>query len=259
MQEVILLTLSFIISTIASIVGLGGGVFYVPLLVLGFGFETKRAISTSLLTMSFTTVSATLAYARQRRINYKIGILLDLLDVPGTMVGVYLTTIISSKILACLFGVFLLTVSFQLFRKTKNLGEASTDAEPKTDKLTTKMVYLALFASFTSGVVAGMLGAGGGTVDETIMVLCMGMPVKVAAATSVFGMALTNTAAVILHFQVGNIVPLNYAVPIVIGGLCGSQLGPRISKRLEEETMRRILAIIFTLIALRMILIPFIQ
>ncbi|MBS7611615.1 sulfite exporter TauE/SafE family protein [Candidatus Bathyarchaeota archaeon] len=257
MQEVILFILSFIISTVASIVGLGGGVFYVPLLVLGFGMETQKAVSTSLLAMSFTTVSATLAYAKQRRINYKVGVLLDLLDVPGSMVGVYLTTIVDSKTLACLFGAFLLIISFQLFRKVGKLGEV-LEMETKTGKLTVKIVYLALFASFTSGVVAGMLGAGGGTVDETIMVLGMGMPVKVAAATSVFGMALTNTAAVILHFQVGNIVPLNYAIPIVAGGLCGSQLGPRISRKLEEEILRKILATVFVLIALRMIAVPFI-
>jgi len=68
-------------------------------------------------------------------------------------------------------------------------------------------------------------------------------------------MALTNTAAVILHFQAGNIVTPNYAIPIVIGGLCGSQLGPRLSKRLKEEALRKILAAVFILIALRMILI----
>ncbi len=257
MQEAILFILSFMISTVASIVGLGGGVFYVPLLVLGFGMETQKAVSTSLLAMSFTTVSATLAYAKQGRINYKVGVLLDLLDVPGSMVGVYLTTILDSKTLACLFGVLLLIISFQLFRKAGKPGEV-VEMEAKTGRLTARIICLALFASFTSGIVAGMLGAGGGTVDETIMVLGMGMPVKVAAATSVFGMALTNTAAVILHFQVGNIVPLNYAVPIVAGGLCGSQLGPRISRKLEEKNLRKMLATVFVLIALRMVVVPFI-
>jgi len=255
MLELILLLLSFIISTVASIVGLGGGVFFVPLLVLGFGIETQKAVSTSLLAMSFTTVSATLAYAKQGKINYKVGVLLDLLDVPGAMIGVYLANIVSSRTLAFLFGVFLLVISIQLFRKTRNLEEALMATKTSMDRLTAKMVCLALFASLTSGVVAGMLGAGGGTVDETIMILGMGMPVKVAAATSVFGMALTNTAAVILHFQAGNIVTLNHAIPIVIGGLCGSQLGPRLSKKLNEEALRKILAAVFILIALRMILI----
>jgi|YelNatPaOPRAMG01_1025707.scaffolds.fasta_scaffold00354_19 uncharacterized membrane protein YfcA len=255
MLELILLLLSLVISTVASIVGLGGGVFFVPLLVLGFGVETQKAVSTSLLAMSFTTASATLAYAKQGRINYKVGVLLDLLDVPGAMIGVYLANIVSSRMLAFLFGVFLLAISTQLFRKTRNLEESSMTEKTSMDKLTVKMVCLALFASFASGVVAGMLGAGGGTVDETIMILGMGMPVKEAAATSVFGMALTNTAAVILHFQAGNIVTPNYAIPIVIGGLCGSQLGPRLSKRLKEEALRKILAAVFILIALRMILI----
>lgn len=255
MSELILLFLSFVISTVASIVGLGGGVFYVPLLVLGFGIETQKAVSTSLLAMSFTTVSATLAYAKQKRINYKIGILLDLLDVPGSIVGVCITTMMSSKTLACLFGVFLLVVSIQLFRKTR---KNSTKVEPKMEKLTVKTVCLALFASFASGVVAGMLGAGGGTVDETIMILGMGMPVSIAAATAVFGMALTNTAAVILHFQAGNVAPLNYAIPIVVGGLCGSQLGPRISRKLNEDVLRTILASVFVLIAFRMVVVPII-
>jgi uncharacterized membrane protein YfcA len=66
--------------------------------------------------MTFTTLSATIAYARQRKIYYRIGILLDVLDVPGAALGAYITTLIDSQLLAIIFGLFLFIVSIRLLR-----------------------------------------------------------------------------------------------------------------------------------------------
>lgn len=253
---VLILLIGLLIAAIFSMVGLGGGVFIVPMLVLGFKLPTQSAVGISLATMTFTTLSATVAYARQGRINYKIGVLLDVLDVPGAVVGAYATTLIASNWLASLFGVLLIAISVLMFRKKEVAGLSPNEPAGRWS-MSARVVALCLLASFASGVVAGMFGAGGGTVDESVMILALGMPAHAAAATSMFGMALTNSAAAISHGVLGNIMP-EYAIPLIIGGIAGAQLGPRLSKRIAGRTLRRALGAIFILIGLRMILIPYV-
>ncbi len=253
--EITLFLSGFCIATVSTMVGLGGGVFIVPLLVLAFGVPTQKATGISVLTMTFTTTLATVQYARQKRINYKVGILLDVFDAPGAIIGAYLTLLINSNWLAFMFGCFLLLISILIIRKPYPTREEALNVN--AFKLSFKVIFFSLLASFLSGVVAGMLGAGGGTVDETIMVLALNMPVKISAATSVFGMALTNFVAAISHIKLGNIVP-TYAAPLVMGAILGSQVGPYVSKHVSEEALRKILSGVFLIVAARMMIIPFI-
>jgi len=85
--ELTLIPIGLFIATISSMVGLDGGVFFVPMLVLAFGLPAQNAVGISLIAMTFTTISAAIAYARQRKINYKVGILLDVFDIPGSTRG----------------------------------------------------------------------------------------------------------------------------------------------------------------------------
>lgn len=256
--ELMLIPIGFLIATISSMVGLGGGVFIVPLLVLAFGLPAQNAVGISLITMTFATISATIAYSRQRKINYRVGILLDVFDVPGVVLGAYLTTLLAPGWLAGLFGILLFIISIYMIRKR----EVHRGIQPNPRRgllgLSARIIFICLAASFASGIVAGMLGAGGGTVDESVMILALSMPVHMAAGTALFGMALTNTAAAISHGTLGHILP-GYAIPLIIGAVFGAQLGPRLSKRVKGRTLKKILGVVFILIALRMIIVPYIS
>ncbi|MBS7636307.1 sulfite exporter TauE/SafE family protein [Candidatus Bathyarchaeota archaeon] len=250
MIELLLFLTGLLVATICSLVGLGGGIFIVPILVLGFGLKTQHAIGISLLMMTFTTVSATIAYARQKRVNYKVGVLLDVFDVPGAIFGAFVTTLLSSNILAGLFGCLLIIISIHIIKKNKNDGEDVISCGGFN--LSKRAICLCLLTSFVSGFVAGMLGAGGGTIDMIAMVLVLGMSPYIATGTSEFGMALTNTAALIPHIFLGNVV-LQMAVPITIGAVIGAQLGPSISRRMKVATLRKILGAVLIVVGIRML------
>lgn len=251
MIELLLFSTGLLVATICSLVGLGGGILIVPILVLGFGLRTQHAIGISLLMMTFTTISATIAYARQKRVNYKVGILLDVLDVPGAIFGALITTLLSSNILASLFGCLLIIVSIYIIKKNKRDGQ---DVMNRSDfNLSRRTIYLCFLTSFVSGLAAGMFGAGGGTIDMIAMVCVFGMSPYIATGTSEFGMALTNTAALIPHVFLGNVI-LEKAVPITFGAFIGAQLGPAISKRLKVTTLRKILGIVLFVVGLRMLM-----
>lgn len=251
MIEILLFLSGLLVATICSMVGLGGGILIVPILVLGFGLVTQHAVGISLLMMTFTTVSATIAYARQKRINYKVGVLLDVLDAPGAVLGAFLATTLSSNLLASLFGCLLIIISIYIIKKkNRNGGEDLTSSGDF--KLSRRTIYVCLLTSFLSGFVAGLFGAGGGTVDMIAMVLVLGMSPYVVTGTSEFGMALTNTAALIPHIFFGNVV-LEKAAPVAIGAIIGAQLGPAISKRMKVATLRRILGVVLFVVGVRML------
>jgi len=248
--ELLLFVAGLLIAAVFSMVGLAGGTFIVPMLVLGFGLATQKAIGISLFAVTFITISATFGYALRRRIHFKLGLLLDTLDVPGAFVGAYLTTLLNSNILAGMFGASLLLTSFYMFVKKRNSGKGKEFL-----KLDSRVVLACMVGSFLGGAVSGMFGIGGGTVDEVVMLLILGMAVHLSAGTAIFGMAITTVAALVPHWMLGNVI-LEYAVPLAVGGAIGGQIGPYFSGRAQARTLRRIMVAVIALIGARMLLVP---
>lgn len=255
MIELILLLTGLLIATISSMVGLAGGAFMVPVLVLVFGLSAQNAIGVSLFAIMFMTVSATAAYAIHRRINYKVGLLLDTLDVPGAVLGAYITTLIAPRLLAGMFGGLLLVIATYMIWK-KN-SQAKVGSSRKFFGLSSKFLVYCMLGSLLSGVVSAMFGVGGGIIDETVMILLLGMSIHMSAGTAMFGMAITTIAAVIPHWFLGNI-SLGYAIPLAMGCIIGGQFGPYLSKRARAITLRKILGVLFIVVGIRMLLVPYI-
>lgn len=260
-----LVVLATVSTTVLSVVGLAGGTIIVPALVLLFGFEARFAAGTTIFALVFGMFSAATAYLRQRRVDLKLAILFDTLDIFGAGLGSYLTLVLSSADLALLMGLFLLFAAWKLWSKeeqtkkrTKRQGEGvvwrrkivTSEGNVSEYELSLFELFLSQVASFFSGIATGLFGIGGGAVDATVMIL-IGVPPHVATATAVFGMTLTKVAGVISHYLLGNVI-LEYAIPIAMGAIVGGQVGPRLSKKIKPPELRRMLSVIVFLIGLRM-------
>lgn len=233
-----------LVSALFSSVGLGGGMLMVPLL-LSLGLPIHTAIGTSLFAITVLSCSATIAYAVQRRIDYRVGLLLDSLDVPGAAAGAYLTTLLSPHLLSLAFGLLLLLLSPRLFS-----GEKRAASLPP---LTAKSMGIILAGSFASGLVSGMFGIGGGIVDELVMLLALGMSIKLSSGTAMFGMSITMTAAFLSHLSLGNF-SLPHALPLAGGCAIGAPVGAWISRRAPATWLRRVLGTIVVAVGLRLLL-----
>lgn len=265
-----LILLAFASTASLSTVGLAGGVIIVPILIIFFGLESKYAAGTGIFAIIFGIFSAAFTYFRQRRVDVKLALLFDTLDILGVVAGAYLVVILPSNITAILMGVFLIISAWRLW--SSGGGEEKT-IRRRNHKFTFKRhlvdrdgnVYeygfsfselaLSQFASILSGVATGLFGIGGGAVDTTIMML-IGVPPHVAVATAVFGMTITKIAGVFSHLLLGNVL-LEYGVPLAIGAILGGQLGPRLSKRTKPKILRQMLSIIILLIGIRMVMFCF--
>jgi uncharacterized membrane protein YfcA len=220
--------------------------------------------------MCGTTLSASIGYIRQGRVDYKLSLLYDVLDVPGVAVGAYLTTVLPRNVLAGLCGFFVMAISLLLVRNRMRCAVPTTKSESgtnqgwkrrKVDSSNQVFEYVirspgfALISSFLSGLVGGLAGLGGGITDTTTMIL-LGVPAHIAVASSEFAMALTNGAGVVAHGLLQNIL-WEYAIPLTVGTFFGAQLGVWASKRCKAQTLTTILVAIAFVLGLRLFLLLF--
>ena len=264
----VLLILGFIVGLPASMCGLGGGFILVPTLILVFNLSPQNAIAISLVAMCGTTISATLGYIKQKRVDYKLALLYDIFDIPGVVVGAYLTTILPKNLLIGLCGFFILFLSLLMLRNlrarklsTKNKesnmtcngwGRKVSDSMNQVFEYKIRRPSLIVISSLMSGLVTGLAGLGGGITDTTTMIL-LGIPSHIAIASSEFAMALTNGAGVITHGFLQNI-SIGYAIPITIGTILGAQVGVLVAKRTKQKTLKMILSVVSLLFSIRLIL-----
>ena len=252
----------------ASMCGLGGGFILVPTLIIVFNLAPQHAIAISLVAMCGTTISASIGYIKQKRVDYKLAILYDVFDIPGVVLGAYLTTILPQNLLVGICGIFILVLSLMMLRNVRNHKQppVTCDVENATggwsrkvnDCMNTVFEYnirkpgLIAVSSLLSGLVTGLAGLGGGITDTTTMML-LGVPAHIAVASSELAMALTNGAGVITHGLLQNI-PFDYALPVTIGTIIGAQIGVMFAKRTKQKTLKTILTVVALFFSIRLIL-----
>ena len=251
---------------IAAMLGIGGGIFIVPalqLLPLSIEFSPQMAAGTSLTMIMFKALSSTSGYARQKRIDYKVGLLLATVTIPGSLLGAYLTTAIAKEYLILIFALLILYVAFRMIfpynlgnkleKKSKTGWKRSlVDSDNKIFGYSADM-KLGLPLSFLAGVSSGLLGIGGGALMVPILHFALSFPMHLAVATSVFIMVFTSIAGVATHIYLGN-VQFGFALVLIVGVIFGAQIGAYVSKRVSSRNLRRIFGLVLVLVSLRMIL-----
>jgi uncharacterized membrane protein YfcA len=252
--EVLLLTAYAIaVGTIASMVGIGGGIFNTPLLILVFFFDAQHASATALVAALFVAAASTPKYWRQnpRPIIPKAGLFLAITTIPGSLTGVFLRTLIAEDYaLRLIFGLSLFPVAIKmLFAKKKSDGQKSEIEEYDFSALSQQRLVLSLFGAFIGGVAAGLLGIGGGAVIVPVLSLLMGLPMLAAVSTSMFTMIFTASAGTMLNYVTGFIEPA-YALALGAGMVVGAQIGPPLAARVNAVQLKRVfgLVLVFPLI-----------
>lgn len=253
-----LILFGFLIGILASMTGVGGGIFVVPILVFFYGETiktTQMATATSLFAIIFTAIASTVNYSRQKRIYYKTGLVLAVTSAPGAFLGAWIANKIDSGLLGVIFGVFLVVVAVRMIattiRQKKNRTETShTDSELVNNRRT---LTIGLSLGFFGGFASGLLGIGGGTLIVPIMTFGLGMPMFLATATSMFTMIMTASAGSIQYFMQGAIsFPL--ALLIAVGTVVGAQVGASTSKKMSNRSLTFVFAVVLIAAGVNMLL-----
>ncbi|MEK7669763.1 MAG: sulfite exporter TauE/SafE family protein [Bacteroidota bacterium] len=252
--------------TIGAMLGLGGGVFLVPFLVLVFGLPMHQAIATSLVAVIATSSAAAAMNVERRTVNLRLGMLLETATVFGAILGGLTANYLSGEVLKKIFSVLLLVVSgFMIQRVRSRGGEGHVnrdgvfpgtyrdDATGETVEYAAKRIPVILFVSLIAGNVSGLLGVGGGIFKVPAMHLISGIPMKAATATSNFMIGVTAAASAFIYFSHGHLNPV-IAASTALGVLCGSLIGVQINRRLRGNVLTWIFVAVLLAVSIQMYL-----
>ncbi len=254
------------VGIIAAMLGIGGGVFVVPalqLLPLNLAFSPQMAAGTSLGMIVFKALSSTAGYARQKRIDYKVGLLIATVTIPGALLGAALTEALSKELLIAIFALFLLYVASRMIfsynfginlpsRIKNGWNRHLIDSEGQAFNYKAK-IEIGLPLGFLAGVSSGLLGIGGGALMVPILHFALSFPMHLAVATSVFIMVFTSSSAVISHIYLGN-TQFGYVILLSLGVVIGAQIGTKIAKNTSSKSLKRIFGVLLIIVSLNMFL-----
>jgi uncharacterized membrane protein YfcA len=265
----ILLVASVLIGIIGSMLGIGGGIFLIPIMTLGLGIDIKIAAATSLVTIIVTSSTSASGYLKDGFVNVGLGMFLEMFTVTGAIIGAILVVYLRPDVIEAIFGIVLVYAAFYMrFSKDVACRPVSQGAAVKRSRFTgrfydqcsnqvleydVKSFPKGAGASFIAGNLSGLIGVGGGIVMVPAMNLWMGVPMKAATATSTFILGVTAVASALVYLSNGLMAPVITAVA-AIGIFIGAMLGTRMMPKITGGALRAVFSITIIVIAILMFL-----
>lgn len=237
------------IGTFGTIIGAGGGFILLPVLLILYPDEPPEVVTGISLAVSFcNALSGTIAYARQKRINYRVAILFTLTSVPGAILGANLIGLFSRALFQMVFGVILLASAIFLIVKPEAKNQQKTD-------VISFNLPLGLALSFAIGVVSGLFGIGGGIMHVPMMTQILSFPVHMATATSHFVVTISTISADASRIVDGTLAPFaGLIISLSLGAVIGAQIGAILSRKFSSKLITRLLAGGLVLMSIRLFL-----
>jgi hypothetical protein len=238
-----------------SLLGLGGGILIVPLLTFGFGLPLREAVGVSLVAVIVTSSAAASVYLERHVANLRLGMSLELFTATGALIGGTVAFLLSEQILAGLFTVLLVYTALTMARRREPVPTdvPTVDEAPAPDPASgspsgsspasgippyaVHHLGLGIVGSLFAGVVSALLGIGGGIIKVPLMNIAMGVPLRVATATSNLMIGITAAASAIIYLLRGGIDPY-VAGPTAVGVFLGASLGSRTAHRVDVRVLR---------------------
>ena len=231
--------------TLGSLLGVGGGIIMVPALTL-LGLSPVQTASTSLIAVATTSVSSTIEYSRQKRIEYRLGLEMAIFAIPGAVFGAILSEYLSEGSFKLYFGIILIIAAIYILYKNSILS----DTAAKKRSIVLRSAVFA--ATFGAGIISSLFGVGGGIIFVPAMLLVLGLTMHRAAPTSQFTLMMTSMGGVLVHAYLLHPDYLQ-AFALSAGAFAGAQLGARVSRTAKELLLKRLLGFILITVAVKFI------
>ncbi|CAM4312693.1 sulfite exporter TauE/SafE family protein [Palleronia rufa] len=261
----LLLGLGGVVGILSGMFGVGGGFLITPLLFF-VGIPPAVAVATSANQIVASSFSAVLAHIRRKTVDFPMGLVLLVGGLIGAAIGIVIFNILRGMgqvdlLVSLSYVVFLGTIGGLMFVESLNaLRNARSGKPPKRRKhnwihaLPLKMKFRAsglyisvippLLVGVSVGVLAAIMGVGGGFIMVPAMIYLLGMPTKVVIGTSLFQIIFVTAFTTLLHAVTNQTVDLMLALLLLVGGVVGAQFGARIGTLLKAEQLRILLAIL---------------
>ena len=260
----LLLGLGGAVGVLSGMFGVGGGFLMTPLLFF-IGIPPAVAVATEANQIVASSFSGVLAHLRRKTVDLKMGTVLLIGGLIGAALGVaifnYLKGLgqvdllvrLSYVIFLGIIGSLMFVESLNAIRKTKSGKPPARKKHTWIHGLPFKMrfrtsgLYISVIPPVIVGVLVGILaaimGVGGGFIMVPAMIYLLGMPTKVVVGTSLFQIIFVTGFTTLLHATTNFTVDMVLAVLLLVGGVIGAQFGTVLGAKLKAEQLRILLAI----------------
>ena len=272
----VLLGLGGAVGVLSGLFGVGGGFLMTPLLMM-LGIPAPVAAATDANQIVAASISGTIAHMRRRNVDFKMGAYMVVGGLIGSKLGVQLVGYLKALgqidfVITVLFVIMLgLIGSFMFVEGLHALrGSSGGGGSPKKPKGEPRFrlplrTYFAASGLETSvlvplavggfvGVLAAILGVGGGFIMVPAMIYLIGMPTQVVVGTSLFQILFTTANTTFWQSVQNQTVDIVLALLLLIGSVIGAQFGTRLGSKLQGEQLRVLLALIVLATALKLLL-----
>jgi uncharacterized membrane protein YfcA len=249
----LLLGIGLAAGILGALMGLGGGIFLVPLLSLLLDLPIRVAVGTSLVAVIATSAGVAAFAPRGRGGDVGLGLRLEMITTAGAIAGGVLAGFLSNRLLSILFAaVVFVTAGYTLYKGRSRPGSAAEELLFRQD-YRPRHWPAGLSGAGLAGMVSGLLGVGGGFIKVPVMYAVMDVPLGVATATSNFMVGITAAASVFIYYGRGDIHPL-VVVPTAVGVFAGAVISVYALRRLRAAWVRKSLVVVLILLGAYMLI-----
>lgn len=268
----LVLGMGVVVGYLSGLFGVGGGFLLTPLLIL-YGLPPAVAVGTQSNQIVATSVTGVMAHMRRGNVDVKMGLVLSAGGLVGAALGVWLFSVLRAfghidVVISLLYVVFLGLIGGLMFLESVlswvRRGRSDKGTRPsgsrhtwmhrlpfkmrfRRSKLYVSALLPLLIGTFT-GILAAVMGVGGGFVMVPAMIYLLGMPTQTVVGTSLFQIIFVTAVTAVLHATFNHTVDVFLALLLLIGAVVGVQAGARLGVRLRGEQIRVLLAIVVLMV-----------
>ncbi|MDO7631131.1 MAG: sulfite exporter TauE/SafE family protein, partial [Loktanella sp.] len=263
-----------LVGILSGMFGVGGGFLMTPLLFF-IGIPPAVAVATGSNQIVASSVSGLLAHLKRKTVDLRMGTVLLIGGLFGAAMGIaifnHLRALGQVDLLVQLcyvvflgtIGALMLVESLRALQRAKKPGAKITRRKhgwvstlPFKMKFRVSGLYISvippLMVGWAVGVLAGIMGVGGGFIMVPAMIYMLGMPTKVVIGTSLFQIIFVATFTTLSHAITNETVDVVLALFLLIGGVIGAQFGTRIGLKMKAEQLRVLLAILVLAVCIKL-------
>ncbi|MDQ2105922.1 sulfite exporter TauE/SafE family protein [Azospirillum isscasi] len=274
-NALLVLGMGGLVGFLSGMFGVGGGFLMTPLLIF-IGVPPAVAVGTQANQLVAASVSGVLAHWRRGNVDVKLGVVMLMGGMVGTVAGVWIFSMLQRigqiDIAITLSYVFFLgTIGTMMMVEASRALIRRRAPTAKRGKLHRHMwlhglplkmrfqrskLYISALLPAGIGAIGGMLvaimGIGGGFMLVPAMIYLLNMPTGLVAGTSLFQIIFTTAMATLLQAATNQTVDVMLALLLLIGGVVGAQFGTKAGGKLRGEQARLLLASLVVAVALKL-------
>ncbi len=266
-------SLSTVVGVLSGLFGVGGGFLMTPFLIF-LGIPPSYAVANEANNILATSVSGSTTHWLKDTLDYKMGIMIVVGGVAGTIIGIitftYFKEIGKINIVISLAYMYILAIIGTLM-----LVEGLSEIDRARKKIIVKKklhshywihglplrmrfkksklyesVFTPIIIGLIVGFIASIMGIGGAFILVPAMIYIIGMPTKLVPGTSLFVTIFVSAIVTVLHaFNYGSIDLILVAM-LILGSILGVQIGQKLGERIDSSELKALLAILLLLVGI---------